>query len=361
VSVFVFRYAKLQQLIGQVSNLQIIGGPATYKTKLVNTIANMLGIRELMLLASSSTTSIRSRSSICSGLATLLTDPRKPDSQTGNFIESDLLHAAYQTDSNATKLYGSRRPGGPIVVTANSSVLGSKYVSDQIGRASLERITTLTLSDSEVNMTPDGKRLTNSVKDHPGKLIPFLAMVGKDFSRESANPWINQLKTLCTREGLENLPDRQYRDRAVQCWHAQALNECAGTELITVTEFNQISKESFLFFTEEVNGGAQSSPEDFWVAAKSVSSPARVDQLLIVTKIDRLSHNDAEVQDKVIQAYVECQELGKARSALERRFAVTRDTVDINLLQVVSRPHAPPTKKPVEGAESRWVPPVLMG
>jgi hypothetical protein len=42
------------------------------------------------------------------------------------------------------------------------------------GKASLERVTTLTLSDSEVTMTPDGKRLTNSVKDHLGKLIPFL-------------------------------------------------------------------------------------------------------------------------------------------------------------------------------------------
>jgi len=96
------RYAKLYQLLGQVSNLQILGGPGVCKTELVTTLANMFGIRDLIVLASSSITSMRSRSNVGAGLPLLITDPRKPD-KLGNLIDSDLLHSAYQIDANETK------------------------------------------------------------------------------------------------------------------------------------------------------------------------------------------------------------------------------------------------------------------
>lgn len=259
----VFRYAKLYQLLGQVSNLQILGGPGVCKTELVTTLANMFGIRDLIVLASSSITSMRSRSNVGAGLPLLITDPRKPD-KLGNFIDSDLLHSAYQIDANETKTYGTRVMRGPIVVTANTSVLGQQFVSDENGRASLQRLTTITFSDREVTLTAEGKAFTDSIKDCPGKFIPLLAMVGREFTRSSSVDLVDKLKTHMAECKVDNVPDRMYRDRAAQCWHVNQLNATVGGDIITESELDMIVKETFTFYTETIKGAPRESPDSFW-------------------------------------------------------------------------------------------------
>jgi hypothetical protein len=173
------RYSSLQSLIGQVSNLQLVGKPGGLKSELLCCVSNMLGIRDLIILASSHLSSIRTRNAALRNLPTIISDPRVRQTL-GNLIDSDLLHACYQTDAHQSQTHGARKPGGTIVVSSNAHVLSDEYIQSDMGQATLERITTLHIEDAKLD--EEGKDFTNSMKDNPGRFIPLMYNVGEAFA-----------------------------------------------------------------------------------------------------------------------------------------------------------------------------------
>jgi hypothetical protein len=242
-----------------------VGGPAAFKSELVTVLASMLGVRVLILTASSSTSSIRTQSALVSNAPTILSDPRVISAKTGNSVDSDLFHAAYQMEGQVTKAWGERRPGGPLVVTANAPVLGPAFLQEATGKASQERITTLLFRDGEAKMTDEGKDFTQRMKEFPGKMVPFFAMVGAQFTRDSFADWVDTLKALAAEKKLD-IPDRQCRDRAVQLWFAQAVCDTCSTQafpLIQKEELLAIASETFHSFSELVNDNVLAT-DTFW-------------------------------------------------------------------------------------------------
>ena len=57
----VYRYPIIQDLLGQISNLQLLGAPGAIKSDLLKTLANMTGFTGMIMLGSSTESAIRTR------------------------------------------------------------------------------------------------------------------------------------------------------------------------------------------------------------------------------------------------------------------------------------------------------------